>query len=721
MPLRSATARAARDDRAHLHLVDFGIEDAEAAAARPQHRVGLVEGADPARHLLRLRLLERRQKLVQGRIEQPDRHRQAAHRLQDPLEVLLLEREQAVERLAALVLRGGHDHRPDERESLLGHEHVLRPAEADPLGAELARLDRILGRVRVRAHAQAADRVGPAEQRLEAVIDLRRDEQYLADDHVAGAAVDREQVALGELLGPEPDPAGREVDRERVAAGHAGLAHPAGDHRGVGGHAAVGGEDAARLDDPVDVVRRRLGADEDDGLSRATQLLRPVGVEHDPAGRRARRGVEALRGDVVFGRGVDPRVEQLVELRRIDAGDRLLLAEQALADHLDRDPQGGGGRALAGAGLQEVERTLLDRELDVLHLAVVLLQARHRLGELVEGRGETLLHPGDRLRCADPGHDVLTLRVDEELAPHARLPGRRVTREADAGAGIVALVPEDHLDDVHGRAEVVRDLVRAPVDLGPGRLPRVEDGADRALELVTRVLGELIPGVLRVDPLEAADQLAQVGGLEIDVLQDAALVLEGAEIPLEPVPVDAGDDVPEHLDQPAIGIEREALVPGRAREPLGRVVVQAEVEDRVHHAGHRDGRPRAHRDEQGVARVAEALPGRVLEPRHRLGDLVREPFRQLAAAAHVLAAGLGRDREAGGDRKPDRGHLGEADALAAEQLTAEPAPVGEVVDVLSRHRPGLEFSHRKHSRARDGSPGRGIAPFAVVLHCQNAG
>ena len=65
--------------------------------------------------------------------------------------------------------------------------------------------DRVLGRVGVRAHAQAPHRVGPAEQRLEVLVDLRRHERDLAHDHLAGAAVDRDQVALGQLVPAEPD------------------------------------------------------------------------------------------------------------------------------------------------------------------------------------------------------------------------------------------------------------------------------------------------------------------------------------------------------------------------------------------------------------------------------------------------------------------------------------------------------------------------------------
>ena len=73
-----------------------------------------------------------------------------------------------------------------------------------------------------------------------------------------------------------------------LAAGDARLAHPARDDGRVGGHAAVRGEDPVRLDHAVDVVRRRLPADEDHVLARLAALLGGVGVEHDLAGGRAR-------------------------------------------------------------------------------------------------------------------------------------------------------------------------------------------------------------------------------------------------------------------------------------------------------------------------------------------------------------------------------------------------------------------------------------------------
>jgi hypothetical protein len=81
------------EDRARLHLVDFGIGDAQAAAAMAEHRVELVQftcarfsvvdaDADAFGHFLEL-LVGMRQEFVQRRIEQADGDRQAGHHLEN--------------------------------------------------------------------------------------------------------------------------------------------------------------------------------------------------------------------------------------------------------------------------------------------------------------------------------------------------------------------------------------------------------------------------------------------------------------------------------------------------------------------------------------------------------------------------------------------------------------------------------------------------------------
>ena len=63
---------------------------------------------------------------------------------------------------------------------------------------------------------------------------------------------------------------------------------------------------------------------EDDRL--AFPFLRGgVRVEHDLPGRCPGRGIQALGGYFVVGGRVEHRMQQLVELTRVDAGDGVLL------------------------------------------------------------------------------------------------------------------------------------------------------------------------------------------------------------------------------------------------------------------------------------------------------------------------------------------------------------------------------------------------------------
>ena len=150
---------------------------------------------------------------------------------------------------------------------------------------------------------------------------------------------------------------------------------------------------------------------------------------------------------------------------------------------------------------------------------------------------------------------------------------------------------------------------------------------------------------------------------------------------LEAVPVDAVHDLAVHLHEAPVRVIGEARAPGRGREPLGGRVPETEIEDRVHHPGHRDRRSRADGDEERVGVVSEALPRAPLELGNVLVDLDVEPVRDHAAGSHVRTAGVGRDREPRRHGDAELRHLGEPDPLPAEELAAAPGVLVEVVDV----------------------------------------
>jgi len=161
-----------------------------------------------------------------------------------------------------------------------------------------------------------------------------------------------------------------------------------------------------------------------------------------------RPGVEPARQEPsVRARGrelrrSEHRLEELVEGLGIDAQEGFVPRDPALADEVDRDPHGGDARALAGPALQHPEAAVLDRELDVLHVAVVPLEQLLDAEELTPDARRFALEPLDRQGRPDPCDDVLPLGVHKVFAVEALLSSRRVAREGHSGSDVGPRLPK---------------------------------------------------------------------------------------------------------------------------------------------------------------------------------------------------------------------------------------------------------------------------------------
>jgi len=184
--------------------------------------------------------------------------------------------------------------------------------------------------------------------------------------------------------------------------------------------------------------------------------------------------------------------------------------------------------------------------------------------------------------------------VRQDVAVQHLLAGATVARERDAGPGVVAHVAVDHGDHVHRRAEVVRDAVDLAVVGRPARVPALEHRLDRAPQLRRRVLGKRRPALRLDDRLEFLHQRLQVVGGEVDVARDLTTLLDLGEHLLERLLTEIEHDVAVHLHEAPVGVVGEAGVLRSGDQSLYRRVVQAQVQDRLHHPGHRDRRAGAH-------------------------------------------------------------------------------------------------------------------------------
>ena len=200
-------------------------------------------------------------------------------------------------------------------------------------------------------------------------------------------------------------------------------------------------------------------------------------------------------------------------------------------------------------------------------------------------RSEHLRHPvaklGEVARRPHTGDHVLALGVGQEVARRCLGTRHLVAAEGHARARRLALVAIHHLLHIDGRAPVIGQTVDPAVLNGAVAHPGVEHGADRLRQLLLRVGGEVVVG------LEALGQLAQGIGVELDVEGDFALALHARYLVLEALARDPPHHVSEHLHQPSVAVPGEAFIAGARGQAGGRLVVQAEIQDRVHHPRHR--------------------------------------------------------------------------------------------------------------------------------------
>ena len=477
------------------------------------------------------------------------------------------------------------------------------------------------------------------------------------------------------------------IHSDIATTGYTAGTHTTSNYCCVRGHTTTNGQDTLGGLHALDVLGRGLQADQNDLLAALGPGLGVLSGEDDLAAGGAGRGGQgaADHGGLLQHLAVKLGMQQGVQGAGIDHGHGLLFVDHPLVHQVAGDLERSSRGALAVAGLQHIELAVLHGELHVLHIVIVILQDLANLLELGEGLGELFAHFADGHGSPDAGHHVLALGIGQELTEQLLLAGGGVAGEGHAGAAVVAHVAEGHGLDVDGGAPGVGDVVVPAVHVGAGIVPGAEHGLDGAHQLLLGVGGEVLADLGLVLGLELAGQLLQILSGQLHVLGYALLLLHLVDELLEVLLAHLHDDVGVHLDEAAVAVPGPAGVAGLLGQHVHHVLVQTQIQDGVHHAGHGGPGAGTHGDQQGVLQIAELLAGDALQLGDILHDLRLDPVVDLLAVLIVLGAGLGGDGEALGHRQANVGHFGQIGTLAAKQLPHVGVALAEQIDIFFAH------------------------------------
>ena len=684
---------------AGLHLGDFGVGHGQTAATVTHHGVGLVEGCNLVDDLVLghakilgqlfdfLGHVQVGHKLMQRRIQVADGHGTAFQGLVHGLEVTLLHGQNLCQRLFTLLLGVGQDHLAHGGNTAGLKEHVLGTAKANALCAEGNRLLGIAGRIGIGADHQLARLVGPAHEAGEIAGDGGFHGGDQAIVHIAGGAVHGDAITLVIDLASDGDGVVFLIELQVAAANYGRAAHATGNHRSVRGHAAESGQDGLGVIHALDVFRGGLTAHQDDLLLVLAVLGSGIGGEVDGTGTGSGRGGQTLGDDgrLLQGSSVKVGVQQAVQLLGLHLQHGFLFGKHAFVHQIHGDLQRGLSGALAVTGLEHEQLAALDGVLHILHVAVVIFQGLGDAHELVVHFGHLLMQLGDGLGGTDTGHHVFALSVEQVLTVELLLTGGGVAGEGNAGTGGLAHVAEHHGLHVHGSAPVAGDVVHAAVVDGAGVVPGTEHGLDGLHELLLGVLGEVHALFGLVDGLEALHNFLQVLGGQVTVKLHTALFLELVQHVLELALFDFHNHVGEHGDEAAIGVIGKVLVAGQLGQALDGDVVQAQVQDGVHHAGHGGAGTGTDGNQPGIVLIAKLLADDFFGFGQRVVNLLFNVGGNHFAIGIVAGAGFRGNGEALGHRQTNAGHLSQVGTLAAKQFAHVGVAFREEIDVLLLH------------------------------------
>ena len=181
---------------------------------------------------------------------------------------------------------------------------------------------------------------------------------------------------------------------------------------------------------------------------------------------------------------------------------------------------------------------------------------------------------------------------------------------------------------------------------------------------------QLFKGILRKvhQAFEAQHDFSPVVGAHIHVLRLAVFRLVAFQFLFQARCIHVQHDVGKHLDEAPITVVGKARVVGLFRQARGDFVIQAEIENGVHHARHRHWRAGANREQQRIPGITKARAHFLLHQIEGNPVFLLEQGGQFIARFKKLAAGVCGDNKTKGHRQAEAGHLAQICALTAEQI-----------------------------------------------------
>ncbi len=325
------------------------------------------------------------------------------------------------------------------------------------------------------------------------------------------------------------------INTERFNTAHARRTHTTCNNRCVARLTTMAGKNAFGCNHALEVIRVGLPTHQYTRHALGGLGNGVVGREDNLANSSTGAGIQATCKNFYLSFGVKLRVQKLIELSRVNARDSLVARNKTLIDHLDGNLECSSCRALTHTSLKHPQLALLNSELNVAHIAVMILERNKDLLKFASStlQAFSVLKVGDGLGITNTGNNVFALSIYQEVTIKLACTISRVTRKGNACGRGITLVAKDHNLYVNRGTKIVRDSMLLAIQDGALIHPAAKDGLDGKTKLQAWVRWEanlainnklrmcIRQNVLRENLLKLAYELLKIFGSKIRVVANA--------------------------------------------------------------------------------------------------------------------------------------------------------------------------------------------------------
>ena len=202
-------------------------------------------------------------------------------------------------------------------------------------------------------------------------------------------------------------------------------------------------------------------------------------------------------------------------------------------------------------------------------------------------------------------------------------------------------------------------------------MPGIEDGRHSSLELLTRIFGEVLAGAFLNQRLESSDHFAEVILLEAGIVFHLGLGLGFIQNHLVRIVVLASfgfhfhHNAPVHLKKTSVGVPRKFCITGLLGKGLNNFVINPEIENGVHHTGHRLTRTGTDRKQKGILEITKFFAHGLFDLGNICLNLGIESLGVFLTVVVIISANFSGDRETSRNGNSNAAHFGKIGALTA--------------------------------------------------------